>query len=449
MVQVRWYRGYKYRKNPQELIKLITQKIHEENLSQYIPLLRLEKGVKPRGDFYFFLAIESPQAGQIPQKVMDSKLLKLPFFQTEAVKGLNSFKYEEIKSMVGISHDVHDYTNPIPYQPLPKIIIEHPFNFTVSQQTNSSPQNIDISSHRHEHLIYWLSAIRSGTWELFDKTCNQLEIKESKRVLRRLKLLGHLEVSADGKRWSIAPTAMVQISINSDLQEFIICGQRSINLIKYLQKYTNLKSINQPRGDAPPCIYIQVDQSVNICALLKTIGTEFSLINVGEVSKKLVNILPNINTWKQNLRDLQGIVTTCYEWERFDNNDFVACDFPSESGMYRMYNLNIRADKPLRTLFHDRESNLWLQGDWYGLRFLALQQMEHKCIFNYDLSNKQLAILASQRFPEIYERALVLASGKLPTYVDSWLVYTNIELEMLVLLSAKLNLICAREFTYA
>lgn len=441
----RWYLGYKYRKNPQELIKQISQKVQEYNLSQHIPLLRLEKGVKPRSEFYFFIAIESSQVGEIPQKVIDSNLLQLQFFKTPAVKGLTSFKYEQIKPMVGVSHEIHDYTNPIPYQ-LQKIISEHPFNLIDAQKINYSPQYIESYSHRHEHLLYWLSALRCGTWESFEKACNQLEIPEPKRVLRRLKLLGHIESSLDGRRWSIAPTAIVQVYSESDLQEFVVCGQRSINLLNYLKKSTNFKSTNQPRGDSPPCIHIQIDKAVNILALFKTIDTD-CITNAGEAAKKLTDILPNIETWKHNLRHLPGIVTSCYEWERFNGNDFVACDYNSESGMYRMCNRD--SLNPLRTLFYDAERNYWLQGDWYGLRFLALQQMGDKCIFKYDLHHKQLAILGSQRLPEIYERALVLASGILPTYINSWLVYANIEPEVVHLLSAKLNLICDRESTYA
>ncbi len=444
MTRVRWYQGYKCRKNPQELIKQISQKVQEYNLSQFIPLIRLEKQVKRRGEFYFFIAIESFQEGSIPQEIANSHFLKLPFFKITAAPGIISFNYDQIKGMVGAAHDVHDYTNPIPYQPLPKRFGEHPFNLTTAQKINLSHQDIDNLSHRHEYLIYWLSAIRYGTWESFKKSCEQLDIAEPKRVLRRLKLLGYIELSPDGKRWSIAPTAIVKMSSESDLQEFFVCGQRSINLLNQLKTYANLQSINQPQGDAPPCIRIQLEKSVDILSLLRAISADFSINDAGEASKKLARILPNINTWKHNLRDLQGIVTTKYQWEQFDGNDFVSCGLPRESGMYRMYNQDMNFSHPLRTLFYDRESNRWLQGDWYTLRFLALQQMEDECIFNYDLDKKQLAIPTSQRFPEIYERVLFLASGIVPTYIDSWLVYANIEPELVHLLSAKLNLVADR-----
>ena len=449
MARFRWYLGYKYRKNPQELVNQISQKVQEYNLSQYIPLLRLEKGAKSRSEFYFFIAIESSQQGEIPPEVNNSNLFNLPFFHSPADKSRKSFTYEQIQRMVsGTTYDVHDYTNPIPYQPLQKMKGENPFDFTTSSAINYPSPDDDALSRRYEQLLYWLSALGYGTWESFKKACETLNIEEPKRILRRLKLLGHIESSSDGMRWSIAPTALVKVASESDLQEFILCGQRSINLLDRLKQHAELQHINQPRGNAPPRVRIQVDNSNNIFTLLEKISGEFSLTNAGEVSKQLANILPNIKDWKRNLKSLPGIVTSRYEWERFDGNDFVKSGLPNESGMYRMCNREI-SDRPLRTLFYDAERNCWLQGDWYGLRFLALQQMDYQCIANYHLNSKRLAIPASQRLPEIYERALVLASGLLPTYVDSWFLYTNVEQEVVQILSAKLNLICDWVSTYA
>ncbi|TWH62695.1 hypothetical protein [Dulcicalothrix desertica] len=350
--------------------------------------------------------------------------------------------------MVGASHDVRDYTNPIPYKALPKIINKHWFNFTESQETNYSSQLSDASS-KYKQLLYWLSALGYGTLESFRKACDKLNIEEPLRVLRRLKLLGHIELSLDGKRWSIAPTTTVQISSNSNLQEFILCGQQSLELLNKLQQYASVNFINQPFGDAPPCVHIQVDNLNNISTLHNNISNNLSITNAGEVSKQLASILPNINIWKNNLVKLPSIVTSCYGWQKFDGCNFVDCDLPTESGMYQMYSQDTSVHTPLRTLFYDKESSCWVSGDWYGLRFLALQQIQEPCIFIYNSKTKHLVVPVSQRFPEIYERALVLASGILPTYKDSYLLYTNIEPDLVNLLSSKLNLTCSGESTYA
>ncbi len=442
----RWYKGFSYTGDPRLLVEQISKQVQQHNLSQFVPLLRLQKGVKRRGQFYFFLAIESSQIGDIPTEV-STKLLQLSFFKY-SISGSPSFTYDQIKSMVGDAHDVYDYINQIPYQPLQEFTYENPFNLRASPLINNSSYDIDATSHRYEQLLYWLSALGCGTWESFKNACNILNIEEPKRILRRLRLLGHIESSLDGLRWSIAPLALVKVGSKSDFQEFILCGQMSVNLLRELEGYVKLKLINQLRADAPPCVRIQVDGSNILSYLIEQVSSKFSMNNAGEVSKQLTNILPELATWKQNLRHLQGIVLSLYEWERFDGNDFVICGLPTETGMYRMYNKQI-SEHPLYSLFYDQERDLWLQGDWYGLRFLALQHIGHQCIACYEFETKRLAIPLSQRLPGIYERALVLASGILPIFQYPWLLYENVEHEVVHLLSAKLNIKCNWESTYA
>lgn len=401
--------------------------------------MRLEKGAKPRKIFCFFIAIESRAVGEIPPEVSDSNLLKLPYFQVSVVPSSPNFTYEQIKPMVGAAHDVQDYTNPIPYQPIQEAIYDNPFDFIASPPINkSSLVDIDALGRRYEQLLYWLSALGGGTWESFKKACDVLNLKEPKRILRRLRLLGHIETSLDGSRWSIAPTALVKVGSKSDLHEFVLCGQRSVNLLRTLEQYAKLEFSNQATGEAPPCVCLQLNNPDIFFDLLEQGSNEYSLTNVGEASKQLASILPTVETWKQSLRNLQGIVPSLYEWKRFDGNNFVSCISPTETGMYQMWKTEM-SDRPLHTLFYDKESDSWRQGDWYGLRFLTLQYNEQKCIACYDLTTKRLAIPVSQRWPEIYERALVLASGKIPNFLDCQLLYENVQLEVLHQLSNKLN----------
>lgn len=436
----RWYKGFSYRGNPKELVKQISDQVQFHNLGKFVPLLRVEKGAKSRKVFYFFLAVECLEPGNIPTEVT-SNLLQLSYFKYP-IKGSPSLSYEEIKPMVGAAHDVYEYTNNIPYQPLQELTCDNPFDFIESASINNS--FIDISC-RYEQLFYWLSACGSGSWESFKKACNVLNIEEPKRILRRLRLLGHIEFSPDGYRWSIAPITMVKIPSKSNFVEFILCGSRSIDLLEKLKHQTTLKLINQPRGEAPACVRIQADNLSIVHNLIEQLSREFSIINAGEVSKLLASILPELITWKQSLRNLQGIVPSLYEWDLFDGNDFVSCGLPRETGMYRMYNTKI-SDRPLYTLFY--ENGCWLQGDWYGLRFLALQHIGQQCIAHYEAETKRLAIPMSQRLPEIYERALVLASGTLPQDAKGWLLYDNVDQDIIQQICYKININCSWESTH-
>ena len=301
---------------------------------------------------------------------------------------------------------------------------------------NQLSPKIEDLSYRNEKLLYWLSVLGCGTRESFNKACEALKLEEPTSILRKLKLLGHLEVSENGKRWSAAPTAIVKISSDSDFPEFMLCGQRSICLLRQLKEYTDVTSVHQSKGDAPPCIRIKISAP-------SLITSKVPLCYVGEVSLKIAEILPDIATWKQSLSTLQGIVPSFYEWERFDvyKDCFEPCSFPSETGMYKLHQESNNHFS--RTLFYDRENDLWRQGDWYGLRFLHLSHTSIVRQALYSISKQRLAIPVSQRWPEIYERALVLASGQLPTYQDSWLLYENVPMEVISLLTDKLNVKCS------
>ncbi|MEH1846589.1 MAG: hypothetical protein V7L25_16740 [Nostoc sp.] len=226
----RWYTGFSYRGNPQDLINQISEQVHRQNLSKIIPLLRVEKGIKSRKPFYFFLAIDNCEVGELPPE-LQSSLLKLSFFQCP-VKGSRGFTYEQIKPMVGVAHDVYDYTSPIPYQASYNITADNPFELTQLQSINHSDADWVKASQNNDRFLYWLSTLGRGSWESFKKSCNALQLEEPKRILRRLRLLGHLESSLDGSRWSAAPAAIVKIT--SSTSEFILCGQRSLSLIRQL-----------------------------------------------------------------------------------------------------------------------------------------------------------------------------------------------------------------------
>lgn len=419
----RWYTGFSYRGNPQEMIKQISEQVQRHNFSKSIPLLRVEKNPNPRKEFYFFLAIDSHELGEILPEIK-ANLLQLSFFQ-RPVKGKNIFTYEQIKTMVGVAHDVYNYTTNIPYKPKIKISVDNPFELTPLQSINySDSAQLSEQSHR---LLYWLSTLGSGTWETFRKSCNTLQIEEPKRILRRLRLLGHLETSVNGYKWSTAPTAIVKIE--STQPQFILCGQRNIKLINQLQASGIIADItDQPRGEAPPCLRLVVDNP-------DVITNKLPIINAGEASRKLADVLPEITTWQQNLTRLE-LVPSLQQWKKFHDDSFEVCGTPHETGMYQMCDENFN---PRYTLFYNQATQTWHQGDWYGLRFLALHSQGSYCQAYCDVDTKTLAIPINQRWPEIYERALVLASGKLPTYHQSWLIYENINRDIADLLSQKLN----------
>ena len=274
------------------------------------------------------------------------------------------------------------------------------YNNILSPSINQQSPKIEALSDRKEQLLYWLSALGCGTKESFRKACEALEIEEPTRILRKLKLLGNLEFSEIGKRWSAAPTALVKIRSQSEIPEFILCGQRSIYLLKQLKEYAEVTSVHQSKGDAPPCIRIKVSDP-------NLIISQLSLCYVGEISLKIAEILPDLATWKQSLNHLPGIVPSLYKWERFDvhKNCFEPCSIPRETGMYKLHQES--NNRFSHTLFYDLENDLWRQGDWYGLRFLHISHASIVRQALYSISKQRLAIPISQRWPEIDRKSVV------------------------------------------
>lgn len=101
---------------------------------------------------------------------------------------------------------------------------------------------------------------------------------------------------------------------------------------------------------------------------------------------------------------------------------------------------NKTALRPEYTLYYDEDTQRWLRADWYGLRFLARYEAGQSCPVQYGSTTSQFAVPLEWRWPELYERALVLASGRLPRRQSGWLIYDGVGRELVDALRGKLRL---------
>jgi len=253
-----------------------------------------------------------------------------------------------------------------------------------------------------------------------------------------LRLLGHIEVSQDGSIWSVCPPCLVAIK-HSPLQEYVLAGQRNIQLLETAERLgsVQLSFVEQPGGLAPKTVHLHMSSENAIEQLKEEIGNHYQLIDVGMAARKLAEALPSVEGWLECLPTVGKFVIALYNVELFVDGSFIPGIFQGESGMYRLL-LPDAKDRVNQTLFYHRGSNKWIQGDWYGLRFLALRQAEEACRAVYHPAAQRLALPISQRWPEIYERALVLSSGQLPEESDNWLFFDNIPRDLALQLTAKL-----------
>ena len=306
---------------------------------------------------------------------------------------------------------------------------------------------IDDSSlgERYDQLLYWLSANAEGTWRTFARVCDVLQLAEdikggARSIFRRLILLGYIESAVDGQKWSICPSTLVQCT--ADPNVCFLTGQQTPKLIEQLKKHWEVESIPQPSYQGPSCVKVQgvfPDASID----------GFHLEYPGVASVQLARLLPNLEGWKDTLTPIDRISTTNHNVEIWNGNRFTLCDnfyerdgqYCGESGLYR---LTRREDKNSYrpVLYFDQHTQRWLRGDWYGLRFLAYDAARRDFEVRYDSSANDIWIPVDERWPMLYERVLVLASGMLPHRAENpkWLRYSGISSELVQLLTEKLKI---------
>jgi hypothetical protein len=446
----RWYLGfYCWAKNRQLQANRFAEQVQHHDLGNHIPVMRVEKGLK-QGEFYLFLAIESQSIGAVPDAVQHV----LPLFsslgtpiQKPGSSLFESFTLDQIRNMVGVEHTVRDYAQLIPYVPRKIQVHSDPFAY---RGQDPPATNIDIDdeamllrSQCYDRLLCWLSATGMGSWQTFQNACHTLGLDGRNdapaRVLRRLRLLGHIETTADRSRWSATPTVLVQ---SGDDRSCFLCGQRDSALLQMLRNITHIEELPQPRGEAPALIQVHASESDILITRIAQMRQAIHF--TGNAALHLARIVPTLAEWKRTLESVPYFSPYQYQAKRFAGAGFIEADFDKRvSGLYQFWPLKQHtstSDRPEYTFFYDAEYEQFLRGDWYGLRFLARHTSDEECSVVYEAASQRLAVPWDWRWPELYERVLVLASGNLPASRDEWLIYDAITPEILTELMPKLSL---------
>jgi hypothetical protein len=436
----RWYKGFQCgRIEPQTLVERIKKQVQQNDLGHLIPVVRVEKRPR-RGGYYLFLGIESPVIGQVPEEVQP--LLRC-FHQIGHALD-QPLTFDEIRLM-SAEYSVYDYVRLIPYirRSLPPA--SDPFEEAGTDEETVAHNEIASQTQQYDRLLTWLSATGQGSWQVFQHAWQSLEIADRpQHVLRRLRLLGHIETSVDRKRWTIAPSVVFPITSGERVGRWVLCGQRNTRLLQHFHQRVNVEIIPQPQGDGPATVYLDITSADDLATLLGTAGQ--TVYQVEQAGLTLARMLPSLDGWKQSLESLQGIRPHDFTLKRFTGNFFDEVHFSGESGLYELWPLQVRVSglsgaRPNYTLYYDATEDRWLRADWYGLRFLARYDAGQQCPVRFSSDRNQLAVPADWRWPEVYERALVLASGRLPLRKNGWLMYEHVGAELVDELRNKLPLI--------
>ena len=420
---------------PTRILDHIRRVVQEQKLTRTIPVVKFER--RSSSEFYVFLAVEGTGEMHLPDQVQTvlrlSRLTGEPFWPLSP---------DEIKSMVSRA-EIETYSlNALTYRSLWSNDVGDPFDLSDAPSYEEDIDDPSLGEH-YDQLLYWLSATAEGTWQTFANVCKVLRLtddtKQAKSIFRRLILLGHIESSGKEQKWSICPTTLVQCAADPDA--YFLAGQQTPNLIKQLDTHWEFKNIPQPGYQGPSCVKVHGDLSAN--PLVDTLQIE----SVGVASVQLASLLPDLAGWKNTLATIDRISTAHYNIEIWNGNQFSPCDtfyerngqYVGESGMYRL--TRGEANVYRIVLYLDQLNQRWLKGDWYGLRFLAYDTAGRDFEVGYDSSANDILIPVDERWPLLYERVLVLATGILPCRAENpkWLKYSGVSNELVRPLTEKLN----------
>ena len=421
--------------SPHVVLQNIIAAVEKSGLASLVPLVKIER--RARKEFYVFLAVDDENSRRIPGELGQT-------FQFYGIKfdEDNPLTPAEIKSMAQRQQvEIHGF-NALQYRRREFLDPGDPFD----QSDAWEPQEVSLEScDRFELLLHWLSAYGEGSWTAFKLACDALGVtnlrQDARSALRRLSLLGHIETSADGLRWSVSPACLVRFPDNP-ISGFL-SGQRTKPFLHRVGEDRRLNKKHQSFYAGPPRVVLDssVINTADQCA-------DIGIVDAGITSTRLADFLPDLNEWKDSLQSLTSLRTAPYHIERWVSGSFHPCDtvferdgvYYGETGMYR---LSREADTTGRTMttYFDEPAQRWLRGDWYGLRFLSLEAEGSYAHAVHDTEAGILLVPSTQRWPLLHERALTLASGLLPGRATNpdWLSYSNVPLDLARTLCGKLR----------
>lgn len=445
--------GFRCAGKPTATLERIRKAVRDHAAGQLVPLVRFEK--RPRREYYVFLGVS-----EIPRKQEAQTMVKKLAAQAAIGSPLGPFSAKDISSFVSGGFDT-DNTHPFADLYQQRILQPQPappdlwlLEEGLSEALSESDPELTESLNR---LLFWLSAAGEGSWNTFVRACAELGLTrqrndtkglEPKHLLRRLILLGHLECSYEAGRWTMNPPTLVASSSDEGCRH--LAGRRTPRLMEILRDRFHCEETPQPHSEGPSRIRLEGPELPLEGVVTLENGAGIRI--VGDAGLDLANRLPPLKGWADTLPRLDRPALAVYEIERFESGRFLPYDFVTRdgnfegpSGMYRLVRENVQP--PIRwELFFDQSSGSWLRGDWYGLRYLAaygeVEPDRERAVpeIHWSPESRALFLPREDRWPMVYERSLVLASGLLPARTEhDQVAFPEISLRLIEALEPKLH----------
>jgi hypothetical protein len=396
----------------QELCARIKSEVEDENLSHLLPLVKYEPS---RGlEFYLGLAFDASDW----EAEDEARRILVALGINAAGNPQQSFTIaaHQVQTLLRGSLEFESFTVPIRYERV--AAPEMPSTAELLAHDDSDDGEIDsLEAEKYARLLYWCSAIGAGGLDRVKEACALLGIETewggAWSVLRRLALLGHLEIgSGSSVRWSMLPPLLVTPAI--DAGERFLIGQRSPALRNCLVADGSLYERYQV---AAPARWVILRGGANPkCFPIS--GPR----DAGCLAQRFGALLPDRDEWLRQLPSWEECDFARYAVDLYDSgaDAFYPVQFrlnAIQGGLYR-FTLEIACRVMTMLALYDCDAGRWVAGDYYGLRFLARSAIG-ACRVHHNEDTATLVVPVADRWPMPYERALVLASGRLPRRIQT------------------------------
>lgn len=278
--------------------------------------------------------------------------------------------------------------------------------------------SIEEATERYDKLLAWLSCAVTGTWGQFVEAVSSLGLDDLARpgdVLVRLMLLGHVEITSGGGRWSVNPPRLCGVKDGT----WFMCGQRDHGLVDLLNSHAATDISMQPHGAGPSRISVSAESRSDVETLLR--DASVPVHTVERAGARLAESLPDGSQWEASVRGnlrpdlsdslVQRIVMDSGEMKSMRPAAGADGRLRVPAGLYVITPEQGRG-RSIRAYCH--EDGSWTRCDWYGMAYLEQRRAGQLRAFE---ANESVVLPPESPWPRVYERPLVLSSGLLPVYI--------------------------------
>ncbi len=383
--------------NRMNIAARVKDTVRRSNLAMLVPMIKFENGRDRQ--FYLGLALqlEDPSAKDAPAAIL----------QLCQEAGLGRPVGQVGSRLVDASQiNAHFMSGSIAWQA---------FNDSIRFENSPTqlPEDLglletvdgnELGADTWDKLLWWCSAQGEASFQLFRTTASLLAASDHVKpwpLMRRLLIQGHIEV--EGTRWSDRWCANAPSFICPTNGRAFLIGRRTP---RYLAQVEDIVPLDQRSLPSAPAL-ITADPRAVLAkrGSLESIGLSVAT----SPSEAWARESP---TWQEFFASLERDPDVREHSESFrawNGTTFVPAS-PSESGV-GLYEIESQRGPDVRTRLFD--GNAWLAGAFYDLKWV-LSRMVRKDMNAMLTLDGTLLVPEAERWPLLYERAVVLGSGRLP-----------------------------------